>query len=52
MTYDGTNYPAADHGIWFWVSFLTVVITATFAMLGLFIVVLSRDGETTRRSDD
>ena len=51
MTYDGTNYPISDHGIWFWVLFLSVVITATVALMGLFIVAVARDGETVRSDD-
>lgn len=48
MTYDGTNYPINDHGILFWVVFLSVIITATFALMCLFIVALSRAGETVK----
>ena len=48
MTYDGTNYPATDHGMVFWVVFLAIVIVATVSMLGLFLIAVARDGQKTR----
>lgn len=45
MLYLATNYPATEHGVWFWVAFLTVLAVATTSMLGLFLIAVARDGQ-------
>jgi hypothetical protein len=49
MIYDGNNY-AIHHSALFYVCFVAAMITATALMLGLFLLMVGRGSQATRRS--
>ena len=43
----GTNYPVQEHSMWFWVTFLTVGVFLTLALMCLFLWEVYRAGQAS-----
>jgi len=50
MTPDGTNYPIQDHSVLFWGLYLGGIMLFTIALLGVFLIMVARNSQATRRA--
>lgn len=52
MTPHGTNYPVQDHSVLFWGLYLGGIMLFTIALLGLFLIMVSRSSQATRSAGE